>query len=48
VIGLRGVGDNLAVLDSICVETICIPEPGTLALLGLGIFGVIRSKRKSV
>lgn len=34
-----------AVLDYIHVDTICIPEPATVCLLGLGALGLIRRKR---
>lgn len=47
VIGLQGIDSSDAVLDSICVETVCAPEPATLALLGLGVFGVMRRKRNN-
>lgn len=33
------------VLDYIHVDTICIPEPATIALLGLGALSLIRRKR---
>lgn len=34
-----------AVLDYIHVDTICIPEPATVALLGLGALSLLRRKR---
>jgi hypothetical protein len=36
---------GLAVLDYIHVDTICIPEPATICLLGLGALSLIRRKR---
>ncbi|MCX5634358.1 MAG: PEP-CTERM sorting domain-containing protein [Planctomycetota bacterium] len=34
-----------AVLDYIHVDTICIPEPATIALLGLGVLTLLRKRR---
>jgi hypothetical protein len=36
---------GLAVLDYIHVDTICIPEPTTIAMLGLGALSLLRRKR---
>lgn len=36
-----------AAIDRICIDTLCIPEPATLAILGLGAVVLIRT-RKSV
>ncbi|MCX5634357.1 MAG: PEP-CTERM sorting domain-containing protein [Planctomycetota bacterium] len=35
----------LAVLDYIHVDTICIPEPATIALLGLGVLTLLRKRK---
>ncbi|MGD0597791.1 MAG: PEP-CTERM sorting domain-containing protein [Sedimentisphaerales bacterium] len=34
-----------AVLDYIHVDTICIPEPATIAILGLGALGLLRKRK---
>jgi len=34
-----------AVLDYIHVDTICIPEPATICILGLGALGLLRKRR---
>lgn len=44
VIGVKGV-TAAAAIDQICISTICIPEPMTLALLAVGGFFALRTKR---
>jgi len=42
-IGITGTG---GLVDYITVDTICIPEPATVTLLGLGTLALLRRKRK--
>lgn len=45
VLGLQGsAADVPAILDQICIETWCVPEPATLAILGIG--AVLAARRK--
>ena len=37
--------DSGVYIDSVEVATICIPEPATIALLGLGVFTMLRKRR---
>jgi hypothetical protein len=41
--GFSGTGSSI---DSVVVETICIPEPATLAMLGLGALALLAGRRK--
>ncbi|RZW13215.1 MAG: PEP-CTERM sorting domain-containing protein [Desulfobulbaceae bacterium] len=38
---------NYPVMDNLTVETSAVPEPGTLALLGLGLVGMAARRRKT-
>lgn len=39
-------GENQSVcLDQIDIDTHCVPEPGTIAILGIGALGLIRRRR---
>ena len=38
--------DNSVYVDQLVIDTICIPEPVTLWLLGLGAVGMLRRKRQ--
>ena len=42
-LGFRGTGGSI---DSVIAETICIPEPATLAMLGLGALVLVAGRRK--
>ena len=47
-IGLKGSAAGMpAMLDKICIETLCIPEPATLAILGAGAV-LAAGRRKKV
>ena len=42
---LTGLDGQNAAIDRICIETLCIPEPATLAILGFGTVVLIRSRK---
>lgn len=44
-IGLKG-ATAPAAIDQICVDTICVPEPATMALLALGAGCVLRRRKR--
>ena len=46
VIGLNSLPGAVAVLDQICIDTVCVPEPATIALLALGAGCILRRKSK--
>jgi len=46
-VGFRIVGNSYGNFDNFTVETFQIPEPATLALLGLGAIGLLRRRRKA-
>jgi len=45
--GFRLYGGSVGNFDNFTVETFQIPEPATLALLGLGALGLLRRRRKA-
>lgn len=47
VIGFKGTAAGVpAILDQICVETLCVPEPTTMVILGLGAVMAVRIRKK--
>jgi hypothetical protein len=44
--GAGGAGNNGFSLDNLTVQDAVVPEPGTLALAGLGLLGLARSRRR--
>ena len=46
--GLLGVGElplYPAYLDQVVIDTICVPEPATIGLLGLGVLAFLRKRK---
>lgn len=44
---LQSISDESWGLDNVYVETGAVPEPATLAVLGLGAAAIIRRRKKS-
>lgn len=42
-----GNGDDVAAIDNFSIATVPVPEPGTLALFGAGIFGAALTRRRT-
>jgi hypothetical protein len=45
--GFAGMDQALAAIDRICVTTYCVPEPATLAVLGLGSLALLGRRRRA-
>lgn len=46
-LGLQGVGDESWGIDNVVVSADAVPEPATMAVLGLGMVSLVRRRRKA-
>ena len=45
VIGLKFEPGAVAFVDQVVIDTICVPEPATMALLAIGVFALLKRRR---